>query len=188
MNIDALIRRRRAIFPKTFTDEPIERSTIEALLENANWAPNHKHTEPWRFIVFRGAGRGQLADYLQTRYESIMTPEEFSEQKRNKFRNKVMRSDTVLGIVLHRDPEARVPEWEEIAAVSMAVQNIWLGCTERNLGCYWSSPSFIVDAPDFPGLQPGERCLGLFYIGHHNLPELPGKRQPVGEKVRWVEG
>ena len=187
MEIDALIRRRRAIFPKTYTDTPIDRSVIEQLLENANWAPNHKHTEPWRFVVFRGAGRERLADYLQARHEALDAGKNLSEAKRNKFRDKVMASDTVLGILLHRDPEERLPEWEEIAAVSMAVQNIWLSCAARGLGAYWSSPGFVVDDSDFPERRPGERCLGLFYIGHHNLPELPGRRAPIGEKVRWVE-
>ena len=187
MDIDALIRRRRAIFPKTYTDTPIDRAVIEQLLENANWAPNHKHTEPWRFVVFRGAGRERLADYLEARYDTVFPEEEGAEAKRKKFRQKVMSSDTVLGILLRRDPEERVPEWEELAAVSMAVQNIWLSCADRGLGCYWSSPGFVVDAPDFPELRDGERCLGLFYIGNHELPELPGRREPVSDKVRWVE-
>jgi nitroreductase len=36
-----------------------------------------------------------------------------------------------------------VPEWEEIAAVSMAVQNMYLTCTANNIGCYWSSPKIV---------------------------------------------
>lgn len=187
MDIDKLIRQRRAIFPKTYTDEPIDRAVIEQLLENANWAPNHKHTQPWRFVVFRGAGREQLADYLEQRYDAFYSGDDHIATKRNKFRGKVMASDTILGILLHRDPEKRLPEWEEVAAVSMAVQNIWLSCADRGLGCYWSSPGFVVDAPDFPELQPGERCLGLFYIANHSLPELPGRREPIADKVRWVE-
>jgi nitroreductase len=186
MDIDALIRQRRAVFPKTYTGEPVDRAVIEQLLENANWAPTHKFTEPWRFVVFHGAGRERLADYLEARYDAYYTGEAHNATKRNQFRGKVMRSGALLGILLRRDPEERVPEWEELAAVSMAVQNIWLSCAARGLGCYWSSPGFIVDAPDFPELQAGERCLGLFYIGPHELPDLPGRREPVADKVRWV--
>jgi nitroreductase len=86
---------------------------------------------------------------------------------------------------MQRDPEERVPEFEEVAAVSMAVQNMWLLCTELGLGCYWSSPKSSLQADAFLKLEPGQRCLGLFYLGWHELPELPGKRGPVAEKVRW---
>ena len=43
-----LIQRRRAIFPKSYLpNQPVSREIIEQLLENANWAPTHKLTEPW---------------------------------------------------------------------------------------------------------------------------------------------
>ena len=46
--INDLIRRRRAIFPKSYLpNQPVSREIIEQLLENANWAPTHKLTEPW---------------------------------------------------------------------------------------------------------------------------------------------
>ena len=43
---------------------------IEQILENANWAPNHKKTEPWRFKVFRGAALERLSDYLGEWYRA----------------------------------------------------------------------------------------------------------------------
>ena len=49
--ISQLIRKRRSIFPKTYTNQPIAKEIIEEVLENANWAPTHKMTEPWRFKV-----------------------------------------------------------------------------------------------------------------------------------------
>ena len=33
-----------------------------------------------------------------------------------------------------KDESNRVPEWEEIAAVSMAVQNMWLSCYVNDIG------------------------------------------------------
>jgi nitroreductase len=40
---------------------PVPRDLIERILESAVHAPNHKITEPWRFHVFTGKGRGELA-------------------------------------------------------------------------------------------------------------------------------
>ena len=53
-DVSALIRRRRSVFPKMYNDLPIADELIAEVLENANWAPTHRLTEPWRFMVFRG--------------------------------------------------------------------------------------------------------------------------------------
>lgn len=187
MSIAELIRRRRAIYPKNYLpDRPVAREILEQLLENANWAPTHRLTEPWRFRVFHTPeSRARLGDYLAGFYQKNTPPDLFSSEKMEKTREKPRRAGAVLAICMQRDPTDRVPEFEEIAAVAMAVQNMWLTCAELGLGCYWSTPAAALQGDDFFGLAPGERCLGLFYIGWHALPELPGKRRPVAEKVSW---
>ena len=37
---------------------------------------------------------------------------------------------------MSRDENEVIPEWEELAATSMSVQNMWLTCTSYDLGCY----------------------------------------------------
>ncbi len=187
MSISELIHRRRAIYPKAYLSErPIERATLEQLLENANWAPTHKLTEPWRFHVFHSPeSRQQLAEYLVEHYRRNTPPESFSEEKMRKMAENPLRAGAVIAIVMHRDPQESVPEFEEIAAVAMAVQNMWLTCTDMGLGCYWSTPKAALEASEFLGLSPNERCLGFFYLGWHQAPDLPGKRRPIEEKVTW---
>ncbi len=182
-----LLRRRRAIFPKSYLPErPIDRDILEQLLENANWAPTHKRTEPWRFQVFHSAeSRNSLGDYLSEFYRQNTVPEAFSEEKMIKNGENPRRAGAVIAIILHRDPTESLPEFEEIAAVAMAVQNMWLSCAALGLGSYWSTPKAALEARDFLALAPNERCLGLFYMGWHDMPELPGKRGPVAEKTIW---
>ena len=182
-----LLRRRRAIFPKSYLPErPIDRDILEQLLENANWAPTHKRTEPWRFQVFHSAeSRNSLGDYLSEFYRQNTAPEAFSEEKMIKNGENPRRAGAVIAIILHRDPAESLPEFEEIAAVAMAVQNMWLSCAALGLGSYWSTPRAALEARDFLTLAPNERCLGLFYMGWHDMPELPGKRGPVVEKTIW---
>lgn len=180
-----LVRRRRAVFPPVYTDAPIEAAWIADLLEAANWAPTHRRTEPWRFHVFRGDGRQKLADFMAGAYTRITAPEKFSEATREKFRLNALRSDTVIAIVLRRDPQERIPEWEEVASLAAAVQNLWLCATAYGLGGYWSTPGLIREVGPWLGLPEGERCVGLFYLGHYDMPEMPGQRGPVAEKVTW---
>lgn len=186
-SITELIRRRRAIFPKTYLPgKPIDKAVIEQLLENANWAPTHRFTEPWRFQVFHSeASRRALGTMLADLYQRNTSEHLFSEEKYKKNAMKPLLAGAVIAIVMRRDPEARVPEWEEIAAVAMAVQNMWLSCTAIGLGCYFSTPKTVQEASAFFELKPGERCLGLFYLGWHEMPDLEGKRGAVGEKTLW---
>merc|ERR1719221_1603579 len=52
----ALLRQRRSIFPKDYNGKghAVTDDEVRLLLEAANWAPTHKRTEPWRFVVFKG--------------------------------------------------------------------------------------------------------------------------------------
>ena len=100
---------------------------------------------------------------------------------------KVKKSSAIILICMQRDPKESVPEWEEIAAVSMSVQNMWLMATDLKIGSYWSSPKLINVIDEFIPLNQGERCLGIFYMGQHDENinhRIPG---PIEDKVLWFE-
>ncbi len=48
------VKNRRTIYPKMFNGQQVPENVIDKMLELANWAPNHKNTEPWRFKVYAG--------------------------------------------------------------------------------------------------------------------------------------
>ncbi len=185
--LDKLIRTRRSVYPHMYTEEEISEDLVGELLEAARWAPTHKHTEPWRFKIFSGPAKERLGNFLAEEYKRRTPPEKFLERKYLKSQKNPVRSSHVIAICMQRDPEASIPEWEEIAAVAMAVQNIWLSCHARGIGAYWSSPKTIVDNTEFLNLKEGERCLGLLYMG---IPkegiELEVKREEMRGKVEWV--
>ncbi|MBC2838669.1 nitroreductase [Robiginitalea sp. SC105] len=184
--IEELIRRRRSVFPDQYNDQPVDRATLFRILEAANWAPTHKRTEPWRFKVIAGEKREQLGAFLRDTYlEKDPAPKQF---KAKKLYNNPQKAAAVIAICLQRDPEERVPEWEEVASVAMAVQNMWLVCTELGIGSYWSSPGLIRYMDGFFDLAAGERCLGFFYLGYFDAEHAPpeGTREPLSEKVVWM--
>jgi nitroreductase len=186
--IDELIRTRRSIFPGFYNDREISNDTILEILENANWAPNHKKTEPWRFIIIKGSAKEPLADYMQEYYQENTSPENFREKKYQKIRKNILKTPCLVAICMYRDPEKRVPEWEEIAAVACAVQNMWLSCHARNIGSYWSTPRSILHADKFFKLDEHTQCLGLMYMGYYDHLDFPAERRPIQEKIRWMEG
>jgi nitroreductase len=179
-----LIKKRRSVFPIQYNDKPIEDKDIEILLEAANWAPTHKRTEPWRFKVVRGNAKTRLGKFMAAMYEKhTVVPKQI---KIKKIKEKALQSAVIVAICMQRDPEELLPEWEEIAATAMAVQNMWLGCVELGIGCYWSSPSTIKYMDGFFDLQEGERCLGFLYMGYYDEPLEAGLRGPYSDKVSWI--
>ncbi|NUQ22347.1 MAG: nitroreductase [Saprospiraceae bacterium] len=184
--IHEIIRSRRAVFPPAYNGQPITRDTIEQVLENANWAPTHKRTEPWRFKIFTGNALERLGAYLANVYKTNTPDDQFSDVKYNKMLKNPTRAGCVMAVCMERDPAQSLPEWEEIAAVACAVQNMWLTCTALGIASYWSTPGAILKADEFLGLKAGERCLGLFYMGYSDAPAPEGARRPVAEKTQWI--
>ncbi|MCE7061082.1 nitroreductase [Dyadobacter sp. CY343] len=184
--INAIIRGRRSIFPPSYIEKEISDEVINNILENANYAPTHKLTEPWRFIVFKGASLNRLAGFFSERYRTVTAPESFSQARYDAAGEKVLKSGCVIVINAELHPD-KLPEWEETASVACAVQNMWLTATAYGLGSYWSSPGVLKELAEFLGLPENQKCMGLYFMGYHDAPEMPARRTPIEGKITWAE-
>ncbi len=185
-NIEFWIRRRRSVYPPQFNGDQIEDQEIWEILENARWAPTHRMTQPWKFKVFRGNALKRLSEYMRQYYLDNTPVHDYSEMKLKKITQNPLRSSCVIIICMKRSPEALVPEWEEVASVAMAVQNIWLSSAARGIVGYWSTPSSIIKARQFLKLEEGERCLGMFYMGKTNTEVTEPRRENLTSFIDWV--
>lgn len=180
-----LIKERRSVFPAQYNGKRIAKDVIDRILEAANWAPTHKKTEPWRFKVLLGESKEKLGQFLSEKYQEV---EERPKQiKTKKLYQNPIQSAAVIAICMQRDAKESLPEWEEVAAVAMAVQNMWLCCVELGIGCYWSSPGLINYMDEHFELSEGEKCLGFFYMGHYDSEIPDGTRSPITNKVVWMD-
>lgn len=184
MNVEEAIKTRRSIMPDQYIDKEISKELILKILESANYAPNHKLTAPWRFKVITGETREELGLFLANKFKDIGPT--FSEFKYNKIKENPKKAAAVIAICMQRDQKESVPEWEEIAAVAMAVQNMWLMATELEIGSYWSSPPLIKYMHEFFDLAKGEVCLGFFYMGYFHTPSTEKTLGAIDEKIVWL--
>ncbi|GGX27656.1 nitroreductase family protein [Aquimarina muelleri] len=191
ITITDIIRNRRSVYADEFTGENISDEIIEEILTNATWAPTHKLTEPWRFIVFKGEYLKEyglyLSEYYKEYYKNKLLPDDFL-LKHNFLKEYPLKAACMIGIVFVKNSKSKLPEWEELAAVSSAVQNMALTCTSYNLGSYWSTPDGAIDFVSKFGLKENEQSLGLFYIGcyDHLNYKSKKKRSPLANKVSWL--
>ena len=143
-DITQTIRQRRSIKPVDMdAGKPVDRGLLMELLENANHAPTHGQTEPWRFHIFQGEGRRTLAQTMARIYQETTPANEFREDKMKKMSENPLLAGAVVAIGMARRGGAKIPEVEEIAAVACAVQNLALSATAAGLAGYWSSPPLV---------------------------------------------
>ncbi|RZK54730.1 MAG: nitroreductase [Pedobacter sp.] len=179
-----LIQNRRSIFPASYIAKEIEKEVIEKILDSANYAPTHKLTQPWRFTVLTGDAKVRLGVTLGELYKATVPAEKFLQKKFDSFAQKTEQAACILAINIQFS--GKLPEWEEIAAVACAVQNMALTAESLNVGAYWSSPPLISDLGEFLGLNNDEKCYGLFYMGYHNNEGATANRTPMSDKVTWM--
>ncbi len=180
MNIDDIIRFRRSHFVKEFNGQIVPADLVHRMLENSNWAPNHKLTLPWKFRLFQGEEKDTLCSKMEQFYEQFTPAEKFNSAKFDKIKSYKSKVSHIISIGFH--PSGEVPEWEELAATAMSVQNMWLTLTEHpNAVGYWTTGNGT--GSDFmkvaTGLSPEDKQLGFFLLGmtdnkrtsaHRNFP------------------
>lgn len=185
--IPTIIKSRQSTYPAAYIDQPIPHEDIIKVLEAAIWAPTHKMTQPWRFSIVTKENLPALAYHTAEKYSSLTPVEKFSEMTYNKMMSNISKAGAIIGIGMCKDKVAGLPEWEEVAAVAMAVQNMWLQCTALNIGCYWGTSKAALASGDFLGFDSDTQCLGFFYMGY-TAPDFPSadrKRKSLEEVCQW---
>lgn len=187
---DTLIRNRRSVFPQDYTGEVIEDVIVKKILESAIWAPTHKLTQPWRFIVFKGGGIKKLALEQAEIYKKVTERDgSFSEDKYQKQLTKPLLSSHIIAVIMKRDEKKSVPEIEEVGAVFCAVQNIYLATTVYGVGGYLSTGgiTYFPEVIDLFDLEEGDKLIGFFHLGIPRREPSAMKRRPLEEIMAWVE-
>ncbi len=159
MDVDAAVRGRRT--HKVYAPGPVERATLDELLELARWAPNHHLTNPWRFRV---VGPSALA-----RLKEAAGPEDAP---------KLDRAPTLVAasVVEAEDPVQRD---EDLCAAACATYIVLLAAHAHGLAAYWRTPAVLRTASGRAALDvpPGERVIALIHLGR------PRQKQPVPDRA-----
>lgn len=187
-NLVNIISERRTIKPDQYSGAVLDDSLIQKILEQANWAPTHGYTEPWRFVVYKGAALERLGEFLANFNQGDPEAPDFNKIRYNRIKSRPSMASHVIGVAMLPGTNPKIPEIEEVSAVAMAVQNMWLTCHAMGLGAYWSTgkAAFSDEFCEFMGFDKQYKSLGLFYIGATEKNNPPGRRiSNIDTKVRW---
>jgi nitroreductase len=188
--ITDLIRHRRTIYPKDYTERVVHRELVERILTNATYAPSHGMTQPWRFTVYSGAARETLSTFLGEEYRRSTPEDKFLQRKYDNLTQRPLQSSVVIALGMLRDPNGKISERDELLAMACAVQNMHLTCAAYGLGAFWATGGPMTGSAmrDFIGLGEQDQALGLFFIGYPAIEWPKGYRRPLDQLVTWKEG
>ena len=161
VDLATLIRSRRT--HKAYAPGPVDRATLDELLELARWAPNHNLTNPWRFRV--------LGPSALERLKAAAGPEAAV---------KLDRAPTLVAASVVQTGD-EIADEEDFAAAACASFIILLGAHARGLDGYWRTPE-VLRTPEGRtacGIEDGERVLGLLHLGRGKGSKPAPERAPL---------
>jgi nitroreductase len=187
MNAENIFRARRTLKPQSMESaREIGRGILMEILEDANWAPTHGLTQPWRFHVFEGSARIVLGEALIAIYDRITPPGEVRPEKRAKLAANCDLAPVVIAVAACVEPGGKISMMDEICATACAVENLLLSSHQHGLGSFWSTAP-VSCSPDFVawlGLDSTHHALGLVYLGYPKSGAIAeSTRLPVAERV-----
>ncbi len=185
--LSEVIKKRRTVKPAKMNGKSVRDEQVRQLLGLADWAPTHKHTEPWRFIVYAGQKAKEFVSQHAELYRKSVAEDKFNNDKYEKILGNGKNLSHLIVCIMKRDEQKRVPEIEEISSVAAAMQNILLGATSLGIANFWSTGGMThSDAmKEFLGLNFDDSVMGLIYLGYTDST-YEGKRViPLEDKITW---
>jgi len=164
------------------------REQIELLLEACTWAPNHKLTNPWRFIVIAGDARKAMGEmYKRLILEDATDQSAGTRMRADVAAKKPLRAPvTILVVCETEDPPRR--RKEDYAACAAGIQNMLLLAQSMGLATKWNTGG-VVDDPRFKqhfGLKPEAEIVGVIYVGYaEGTPPSAPPRKAARELTQW---
>ncbi|NJO82435.1 MAG: nitroreductase [Blastochloris sp.] len=165
MSLKDLILTRRTI--GVFTDQPISADTVIDLLNTAVWTPNHRLTEPWRFVIMTGDGRHAYASIRrEIAIESSKSLDAGDRQKAGDGTfTKFAAIPAYLVVIQKQSVNAEICE-EDYAACAALIQNFMLLAWEQGIGTAWKTFKNDPRLRALFNLTADEKVVGIVHIGY----------------------
>jgi nitroreductase len=185
MTLQELIADRRTVHD--YRPEPLPDGAVERAVSAATAAPNHRMTEPWRFVRVGPEARAVLLGISADLKGGLSVIGESAVQK---LKAKMLNPAELLVVcqVRHDDPEVAR---EDYAAVACSVQNAMLSFWSEGLGSKWSTGAVTTDERTYRalGIDPAhEEIVGFLWAGQAvrlDLPK-PRRRRALADILRSV--
>ncbi len=184
MELDVCLKGRRSV--RTYTQEPVSKEQIEAVLEAGTWAPTGMHREPWKFIVIEDKKIIKyVSDETKILVQQMMPP---LAKQFNTEADIICYNAPMLILVCSEIDD----QWDNLNLLDsvLAVQNMFLKAYELGLGtCYMGFVNFLNNNPEALkkiGVPENCKMMAPFIIGHPKTKQGAGKRNKPAI-LKWLK-
>ncbi|OPH48647.1 nitroreductase [Paenibacillus ferrarius] len=186
MELTKLIKERRSVHQ--FEDKPVSVELISELLDTAVWVPNHRMTQPWRFVIIQGEGRCKLADIVREFRAAKESDPAKAQEIGQKLYDKFMSVPMFLAVVLQVNDNPAIAE-EDYASASCLIHNFGLLAWEQGIGMVWETYPLLQLASfrEAFGVKSDERIIGSLHVGYPGKVPSPQQRIPASERLTVME-
>ncbi len=156
---------------KIFGDGDVSEQAVRRILHFATGAPDHGLLRPWRFVVFRGAGRDRFGEALVEAARGRDANLDIGKAER--LHAKALIAPVFIALVASPKPSPKVERWEQLASAASVGYALLLGAHALDLAAMWKSTP-LRDEPAVRrvlSLTPDEEFLGWVNLGQPLGPD-----------------
>jgi len=178
--LDLLLTRDSAL---RLTEPGPSQQDLDQILQSAVRAPDNGRMRPWRIVVIPADKRARfgevMADSLRRRDPAASAAALQGE------RDKAMRAPVIVVVAARVQKGHRIPEIEQIAAVSAAAQSMMLAAPALGYGAMWKTgePAYDPAVRTALGLEPSDEIIGFLYLGTRTGGAADRPRAQAGDYV-----
>ena len=197
-DIYEVMQTQRAI--RRWTDEPVDRETIERIVQAGCWAPSGSNSQPWGFLVVTDDGiRDRLAAAIREMFSSrfsgdMPNPDDIEDATtRRMMRGAFNLFDNFAAAPVWIIPclvRVQSPAPEGLLAGSSiypSIQNMMLAARAEGLGTVLTTPQDGIMDQLRAELNIPENAtpVAMIPMGHPNANFGPVTRKPLDEFLHW---
>lgn len=186
MTVESAVRDRRSVH--RFRPDALPESVLEDLLQTSTYAPNHKHSEPWRFVVVRGEAKQRLADLRVELVEERARAEGRPLRDPSAMIREIVEPQAIVYVVQQLSPDAKRQK-EDYASCSIVAYILQLAAWERGLGARWHSGQLTSDPKvhAFLGLSEDEAATCYLAMGYPAEVPPDWQKKPAKDLTRYID-
>ncbi len=188
--MDALEALRTRRTTQNYQPSEIPQDILLAALETALYAPNHRLTYPWRFVIVGRETRYQLKEQakqakLQTR-STPASPEEIAKLDQQ-LSEKLLYPAALVAFCCAQSKDP-VRQREDYATVACSIQNFSLALHAMGYGSKWGTGDLTTAATTYQLLgieREQHEIIGFVWVGQSEGP-IPSPKRPALQEVLQV--
>lgn len=193
------ITARRSI--RKYKNTPVDKSTIEHLIQYASFAPSAKNRQPWKFVIYLGDEKEKLTNAMERGLDreangkTILPDSAFGLP--DAFHTlKIMKEAPVLIVVLNTNGDSpyepintdrRISEICDSLSIGAAIKNMLLEATKLGLGTLWIANSCFAYPELVECVGTEDQLVSIVALGYPDESPDMSPRKAMRDIIEYRE-